>query len=411
VEFLISFSAFPANSTIADGALQEGFTMSPLDVPTPPWVTGEHQMFCDMVGRFMDRELAPLADEWEAEGIVARETWELCGQHGLLLSGTPECYGGGGGDFSFEAAIIDQSGRRGLDALNLCVQGAIFTPYLLRYGSEEQKRRWLPRLAAGEMISAIAMTEPGSGSDLQGIKTSYVEDGDNYVINGQKIFITNGIAADLILVACKSAGAAGAKGISLILVEPAQAHGFRRGRKLDKIGLRGQDTAELFFDDVRVPRANLLGEGEGQGFAQMMEMLPQERLVVALQAMAMIERALDVTLNYVKERQAFQRRLLDFQTIQFQLAEFKTEGTIAKVFCNHCVEQHLNGQLDATTASMAKYWMTELQGRIVDACLQLFGGYGYMNEFPIARMYRDARVSRIYGGTNEIMKLLIARSL
>jgi acyl-CoA dehydrogenase len=384
---------------------------SPLNVPAPRWMSDELALFDDAVGRFMGQVLEPLADGWEQQSIVERETWQRCGEQGLLLASAPEAYGGGGGSFAHEAVIIDQSGRRGLDAINLCVQSAIVAPYLVRYGSEAQKRAWLPALARGEMIAAIAMTEPGAGSDLQGMCASYRADGDDFVINGQKIFITNGILADLVLVACKAAGREGAKGISLIFVEPAKAPGFRRGRKLDKIGLRGQDTAELFFDEVRVPRTNLLGEAEGQGFYQMMDKLAQERLVVALQSMAMIERALALTLEHVRQRRAFGQRVLDFQTVQFRLAEWKTQATIAKVFCHHCVELHLEQRLDAATASMAKYWLSDLQGRVVDDCLQLFGGYGYMNEYPIARMYRDARVSRIYGGTNEIMKLLIARGL
>lgn len=384
---------------------------SPLNVPPPAWMSEELALFDDAVGRFMAGELEPLADQWEEAGIVERETWLRCGEQGLLLASAPEAYGGGDGSFAHEAVIIEQSGRRGLDAINLCVQSAIIAPYITQYGSEAQKQAWLPALARGEIIASIAMTEPGAGSDLQGMRATYRADGDDYVINGQKIFITNGILADLVLVACKAAGSDGAKGISLIFVEPAKVEGFRRGRKLDKIGLRGQDTAELFFDEVRVPRANLLGVSEGQGFYQMMDKLAQERLVVALQSMAMIERALALTLEHVRERKAFGKRVLDFQAVQFQLAEWKTQATVAKVFCHHCVEQHLQARLDATTASMAKYWLSELQGQIVDGCLQLFGGYGYMNEYPIARMYRDARVSRIYGGTNEIMKLLIARSL
>jgi acyl-CoA dehydrogenase len=382
-----------------------------LNVQRPAYLTEELELFQDMVARFMEKELVPLADSWEEHAIVEREAWKKCGEQGLLLVGCPEEYGGGGGSFAHEAVIIEQSGRRGLDAINICVQNAIFAPYLLQYGSDAQKRAWLPGLASGDIIGAIAMTEPGAGSDLQSIRTTFRRDGDEYVISGQKIFITNGIVADLVLVACKAAGAEGAQGISLIFMEPAKAAGFRRGRKLDKVGLRGQDTAELFFDEVRVPCSNLLGETEGQGFFQMMDKLAQERLVVALQSMAMIERALALTVEHVKQRKAFSKTLLGFQSVQFKLAECKTEATIARVFCNYCIERHLQGALDSATASMAKYWLSDLQGKIVDECLQLFGGYGYMNEYPIARMFRDARVSRIYGGANEIMKLLIARTL
>jgi acyl-CoA dehydrogenase len=291
------------------------------------------------------------------------------------------------------------------------LHSAIVAPYILKYGSEDQRKRWLPKLVSGEYIGAIAMTEPAAGSDLQGVKTSAVKDGNHYVINGQKTFITNGQHANLIIVVAKTDAKAGAKGTSLFIVETETVEGFERGRNLDKIGLHSNDTSELFFTDVRVPADALLGPEDGQGFYQLMEQLPQERLLIAIQAMGRIERALTVTLDYVKERKAFGERIIDFQNTQFKLAECKTEATVAKVFVDNCISQHLKGGLDATTASMAKYWVTDLQCKIIDQCLQLHGGYGYMNEYPIARMYRDARVERIYGGTNEIMKLLIARSL
>jgi acyl-CoA dehydrogenase len=291
------------------------------------------------------------------------------------------------------------------------LHNAIVAPYILHYGSEEQKKRWLPRMASGELIGAIAMTEPGAGSDLQGVKTRAEKVGNQYRISGSKTFITNGQNANLIIVVTKTDPARGAKGTSLIVVETDEVEGFERGRNLDKIGLKANDTSELFFNDVMVPTANLLGAEEGQGFVQLMQQLPQERLLIGGQAIAMIERALAATIEYVKERQAFGQKIIDFQNTQFRLAELKTEATIGRVFYNDCVARHIAGGLDPATASMAKYWLSDLQGKVVDECLQLFGGYGYMNEYPIARMYRDARVQRIYGGTNEIMKLLIARSL
>jgi acyl-CoA dehydrogenase len=284
-------------------------------------------------------------------------------------------------------------------------------PYIESYGSEDQKKRWLPKLTSGEYIGAIAMTEPGAGSDLQGVKTTARRVGNQYVVNGAKTFITNGQTANFIIVVTKTNPTQGAKGTSLIIVETDDAEGFVRGRNLEKVGLEAADTSELFFDDVKVPTSNLLGAEEGRGFYQLMEKLPQERLQIAVQGVAMIERALGVTIDYVKQRKTFGRPILDNQAVQFKLAECKTEATVAKVFLNHCVELHLQGKLDAATASMAKYWITDLQCKIIDECLQLHGGYGYMDEYPIARMFKDARVQRIYGGANEIMKILIARTL
>jgi len=281
----------------------------------------------------------------------------------------------------------------------------------LRYGTEEQKKRWLPRLATGELIGAIAMSEPGIGSDLQAVRTTAVKKGNGYLLNGSKTFITNGQHANLIIVVAKTDPKERAKGVSLVVVETDDASGFRRGRRLKKLGLDAADTSELFFEDVMLPAENLLGTQEGQGFAQLMSDLPQERLIVAVHAMAMIERALRLTIDYVKERQAFGKKVIEFQNTQFVLAECKTEATLAKVFLDHCIGEHVAGKLDTVTASMAKYWITDTQGKIIDRCLQLFGGYGYMEEYPISRMYRDARVMRIYAGTNEIMKVLIARSL
>jgi len=385
--------------------------MSVLDVPRPSWMTEELVMLEDAAGRFYEKELGPHYEQWEKDGIVAREAWEKAGATGLLCASMPEEYGGAGGTFAHEAVIAGTLCRMGFDGFGIPLHNAIVAPYVAHFGTEEQKQRWLPKLASGEMIGAIAMTEPGAGSDLQGVRTSAKLDGNEYVINGQKTFITNGQHANFIIVVTKTDPAMGAKGTSLIVVETDEAEGFRRGRNLDKVGLKSNDTSELFFDDVRVPTANLLGTDEGQGFVQLMTDLPQERLLVGVQAMGMIEHALAETIAYVKERKAFGKAIIDFQNTQFKLAEAKTEATVARVFLDHCIERHLKGELDTVTASMLKYWITDLQCKIVDECLQLHGGYGYMNEFPIARMYQDARVQRIYAGTNEIMKVVISRSL
>ncbi|WP_436642513.1 acyl-CoA dehydrogenase family protein [Microbaculum sp. FT89] len=385
--------------------------MTALDVPRPDWMSEDVVLLEDQSRRFFDAEMVPHYDGWIDEGIVPRWAWEKTGEAGLLCAALPEEYGGAGGSFAHEAVITYQLGMAGLDSFGIVLHNAIVAPYILHFGSEDQKKRWLPKLATGEMIGAIAMTEPGAGSDLQGVRTTATKDGNHYRISGSKTFITNGQNANLIIVVAKTDPAAGARGTSLFVVETDAVEGFRRGRNLKKLGLKAQDTSELFFDDVRVPADALLGAEEGQGFVQLMTELPQERLLVAVQAMAMIERALEVTIAYVKERQAFGKAVMEFQNTQFALAEAKTEATIAKVFMNHCIGQLIAGRLDSTTASMAKYWLTDLQCKIVDQCLQLHGGYGYMAEYPISRMYQDARVQRIYAGTNEIMKLLIARSL
>ena len=385
--------------------------MTALAVEMPGFMTEDLRIFSDGVGKFLEREAVPNAERYIQQHKVDRELWNKAGEAGLLCASMPEEYGGAGGTFAHEAVLIDALGKRGVDGWGVVLHNAIVAPYILHYGSEDQKKRWLPKLASGELVSAIAMTEPGTGSDLQSVKTSARLDGNHYVINGSKTFITNGGTANFVIVVAKTDPGKGAKGISLVCVETDEVEGFRRGRVLDKIGQKANDTAELFFDDVRVPTSNLIGIDEGMGFIQLMQQLPQERLIIALQAMAVIERALAVTGDYVKERKAFGKAVIDFQNTQFKLAECKTEATVAKVFCNYCMEQHLQGKLDATTASMAKLYLTEMQCRIVDECLQLHGGYGYMNEYPIARMYADSRVQKIYGGTNEIMKLLIARSL
>jgi acyl-CoA dehydrogenase len=384
---------------------------SVLSLPKPAWASEDVAMLYDMAHRFLSDEIAPHYDAYEKNEIVDRSAWEKAGAAGLLCASMPEEYGGAGGSFAHENAIIEAIGHVGVDGFGIGLHNAIVAPYILHYGSEEQKRKWLPRMASGELIGAIAMTEPGAGSDLQGIKTRAEKAGNQYRINGSKTFITNGQNANLIVLVTKTDPARGAKGTSLIVIETDEVEGFQCGRNLDKIGLKANDTSELFFNDVRVPTANLLGSEEGQGFVQLMQQLPQERLMIGTGAIAMAERALAVTIDYVKERQAFGQKIIDFQNTQFKLAELKTEITIGKVFYNDCVTRHLAGGLDPATASMAKYWLSDLQCKVVDECLQLHGGYGYMNEYPIARMYRDARVQRIYGGTNEIMKLLIARSL
>ncbi|MEW9808703.1 acyl-CoA dehydrogenase family protein [Mesorhizobium sp. ZMM04-5] len=382
-----------------------------LGLPAPAWRSEDVAMLYDMAHRFMTEEIAPRYDEFEKQEMVDRASWEKAGAAGLLCASMPEEYGGAGGSFAHESAIIEAIAHVGVDGFGIGLHNAIVAPYILHYGSEEQKRQWLPKLATGELIGAIAMTEPGAGSDLQGIRTRAEKSGNGYRINGQKTFITNGQLANLVIVVARTDPDKGAKGISLMVVETDVVDGFERGRNLDKIGLKANDTSELFFNDVDVPASALLGAEEGQGFVQLMQQLPQERLMIGTTAIAMAERALALTIEYVKERKAFGQRVIDFQNTQFRLAELKTEATIGRVFYNDCAARHIGGGLDPATASMAKYWLSELQGKVVDECLQLFGGYGYMNEYPIARMFRDARVQRIYGGTNEIMKLLIARGL
>ncbi|QND51848.1 acyl-CoA dehydrogenase [Phyllobacterium sp. 628] len=382
-----------------------------LGVPKPDWKTDDVVMLQDMASKFLEAEVLPHYDRFEKQEIFDRSVWELAGENGLLCASMPEEYGGAGGTYAHESAILEAISHVGVDGFGIALHNSIVAPYILHYGSEEQKKKWLPKMATGELIGAIAMTEPGAGSDLQGVKTSAKKDGNQYVINGSKTFITNGQLANLVVVVTKTDPAHGAKGTSLIVIETDGQEGFERGRNLDKVGLKSNDTSELFFNNVRVPTANLLGTEEGQGFVQLMQQLPQERLQIGGTAIAMAERAIAITSEYVKERKAFGKAVIDFQNTQFKLAEMKTEATIGRVFYNHCVERHVNGGLDPVTASMAKYWLSDLQNKIVDECLQLHGGYGYMNEYPIARMFRDARVQRIYGGTNEIMKLLIARSL
>lgn len=385
--------------------------MDALSLPRPTWMTEDLVLLEEQARRFIEAEFVPHLDTWYEQKIHPREVWTKSGAAGLLCASIPEQYGGAGGSFAHQTTIDRAFSLCGLDSFGAPLHSGIVAPYILHYGTEEQKRRWLPRLASGEMVGAIAMSEPGAGSDLRGIRTTARKSGNGYVLSGSKIFITNGQHADLIIVVAKTDPDAGHKGISLMVVEAEGAAGFRRGRKLKKLGLDAADTSELFFEDVKLPAENLLGAEEGQGFAQLMNDLPRERLIVAIHAQAMIERAVALTIAYVKERKAFGKPILDFQNTQFVLAECKSEATISRVFHDHCIERYLKGELDTTTASMAKYWITDIQGKIIDRCLQLFGGYGYMDEYPISRLYRDARVMRIYAGSNEIMKVIIARSL
>jgi acyl-CoA dehydrogenase len=375
-------------------------------------IAGELSVLADGIIGFLDKHAPPDAvSRWRQNGVVDREVWRSAGAAGLLCPSMPSEYGGAGGDFRHEAMILRQLMLRGLDGWGIPLHNGIVAPYILHYGTEEQRIRWLPRLADGTLVGAIAMTEPGAGSDLQGIRCKAVKEGGFYRISGTKTFITNGQTADLIIVVCKTDPDAGSRGISLLVVETAQLEGFRRGRNLHKLGMEIGDTSELFFDDVRVPTSNLLGEVEGQGFAQLMRQLPRERLLIAHECMAIIDYALELTLAYVRERQAFGKALIEFQNTSFVLAGAKTEATVTKVFVDHCTQLLLDGALDAAMASMAKLNSSETACHIVDECLQLHGGYGYMNECPIAQLYKDVRVKRIYGGTSEIMKLLIARAL
>ena len=371
--------------------------------------SAEHELFRDQVRKFCEREIAPNHAKWEEDGIVSRDAWLKAGAAGLLCATMPAEYGGAGADRFYSAIIMEELARIGASGPGFSLHSDIVAPYILNYGSEEQKQTWLPKMARGEVIGAIAMTEPGTGSDLQGVKTTAVRDGNHLVINGQKTFITNGQNADLVIVVAKTDPKQGAKGISLVLVE-AGREGFTKGRNLEKLGLKAQDTSELFFSDVRVPMTNLLGQ-EGQGFVMLMQELAWERLQVAIGAIANAEAVLDWTVEYTKSRKAFGKSIAEFQNTRFKLAEVKTQVQVGRVFVDRCIELVVQRELDVTTAAMAKYWCSDLQCKIIDECLQFFGGYGYMWEFPIARAYADARVQRIYAGTNEIMKELISRSL
>lgn len=381
-----------------------------------PWITDDLVLFQDSIRKFIERELVPHEERWWKQQHVDREVWRKAGEFGMLCASIPEEYGGGGGTFAHEAIITLEQSRAMVSSLGADVHSGIVAHYILRYGTEEQKHKWLPKMATGELVAAIAMSEPGAGSDLKSIKTRAVRDGDHYVINGSKTFISNGLLADLICVVVKTTTEMGAKGVSIVVVEAqdesdTELAGFRRGRVLEKMGQKGQDTAELFFDDARVPCVNLLGDEEGKGFYQLMQQLPQERMIIALGALSSMEKALEVTTAYVRERKVFGQALLDLQNTRFKLAECKTNVVIARAFVDDCMAKVLRHELDSETAAMAKWWCTQCACEIIDECLQLHGGYGYMMEYPIARLYVNARVSKIFGGSNEIMKELIARTL
>ncbi|MEU9271358.1 acyl-CoA dehydrogenase family protein [Streptomyces sp. NPDC048251] len=372
--------------------------------------TAEHEAFRETVRTFLAKEVLPHHDRWERDGVVSRDVWRAAGRQGLLGLAVPQEYGGGGtDDFRYSAVLIEEFARAGASGVALSLHNDIVGPYLTRLATDEQKRRWLPGFTSGETVTAIAMTEPGTGSDLQGIRTTATDRGDHYLLNGAKTFISNGILADLVVVVARTTPEGGSSGQSLLVVERG-TKGFERGRNLDKIGQKAQDTAELFFDDVRVPKDNLLG-GENQAFAALMANLAQERLAIAVGAAAAAEHVLELTRAYVKQREAFGRPLARLQHIRFEIAEMATECAVTRTFVDRCVTEHGAGRLDAVHASMAKWWATELQKRVVDRCLQLHGGYGYMTEYQVARAFLDSRVQTIYGGTTEIMKEIIGRAL
>lgn len=375
-----------------------------------PWMTPELESLRELAAKFLSTELQPHADRFAEQHQVDRSLWKRAGELGLLCMSIPVEYGGGGGTFAHEAVLLEEQARIADSSWGAGLHSGIVAHYILQYAREELKQKWLPLMASGDLIGAIAMTEPGTGSDLQGVKTRAVADGDEYVISGSKTFITNGQQADLVVVVAKTDLTQGASGISLIVVE-ADNPGFRRGRVLSKIGQKGQDTSELFFDGVRVPKSHLLGDEEGQGFIQLMTQLPQERLIVAVGAVAAMELAVQQTIKYTREREAFGRPIFGFQNTKFTLAEAATETRIARVFLDHCMCLHLQGELDVPTVAMAKWWTTERAMNVLDECMQLHGGYGYMTEYAISRLWVDQRVQKIYAGTNEVMKEIISRSL
>ncbi len=376
----------------------------------PAWLDSDLAIYRETVERFVETEMLPGDEEARKRGNVGRDLWRRAGELGLLCSDIPEEYGGGGGDFRHEALLYEAMSRRGLTGMSPSVH-SIVAHYFLNHGTEDQKRRFLPCMARGELIGAIAMTEPGTGSDLQGVRTRAERQGERYVINGSKTFITNGYLAELVLVVAKTDPKAGAHGTSILVVETTDTKGYSVGRVLDKIGLKAQDTSELFFDNVSVPAENLLGGVEGKGFYQLMADLPYERTMIGVVAVAAMEGAYQATLDYVRERKAFGQAIAEFQNTKFKLAEIATTIKVARTFLDRCVNELVEGTLDAATASMLKLWATEQQCKVIDECLQLHGGYGYMNEYLVARMYTDARVQRIYGGTSEIMKEVISRAL
>ena len=380
------------------------------DTQTPTWMTEEHQLYAESVRRFLASEYIPHVPRWNQQGYVDPDFWRQAGEAGILGAAIPEEYGGAGAGITFDAVTTYEQALAGDFSWGFVIH-TIVVQYVLAYGTAEQKQRWLPQLVSGERISALAMTEPGQGSDLQSVETHAVLEDGVFRVNGAKTFITNGQMANLICLVVKTQRDAGARGVSLLMIETDQVDGFRRGQNLDKIGLKGQDTSELFFDDMLVPEGNILGLEPGQGFYQLMNQLPWERLAIGIGALGHMDFALAQTLDYVKERKAFGKSIFEFQNTRFKLAEQKTKLEVTRAFIHHCIELQRDGVLDATTASMAKWWSSQMQCEVIDECLQLFGGYGYMLEYPIARAYADARVQKIYGGTNEIMKELIARSL
>jgi len=382
-----------------------------MDTPRQGWMDADLALFQDSTRRLFEKEFAPDEEKWRKQQHADREVWRKAGRMGLLCVSMPEAYGGGGGSFAHEAVVAAEQARAMVYGFSNNVHSAILAHYILNYGTEAQKRRWLPKMATGELVGAIAMSEPGAGSDLKSVRTTAVKEGGEYIVSGSKTFITNGLHADLVCVVAKTDVQAGARGVSLIMVETRNLPGFRRGRLLEKLGQKSLDTAELFFDGVRVAEDNLLGGVEGQGFKQLMQQLPRERLLIAVGAVASMRRAIDETVAYAKTRKVFGQALIEMQNTRFKLAECETAATIAARFVDDCIERQLDGTLDLSTAAMAKWWTTQMNCQVIDECLQLHGGYGYMLEYPIARMYADARVGKIYGGSNEIMKEIIARGM
>jgi len=371
--------------------------------------SADHEGFRDTLRKFLEKESVPHHAQWEEDGQVSRELWLKAGENGFLCPTLPEEYGGPGADYLYSIIVMEEIARMGQSGIGWGLHTDIVAPYIEHYGNEAMKARLLPKMVTGELIGAIAMTEPGGGSDLQAVKTTAIDKGDHYLLNGSKTFITNGQMADIVIVVAKTDPTQGAKGISLFVVERGMP-GFERGRNLHKVGMKAQDTSELFFNDVKVPKDNLIGV-EGMGFVYLMQELPQERLGIAVNAVAQMEGALQLTLDYVRERKAFGKRVGDFQSTQYKLAEIHTKIEVARTYVDRCIELHMQKKLDIQSAAAAKYWVTDLQFEVADECVQLFGGYGYMWEYPIARMWADCRVQRIYGGTNEIMKGIIARTL